>query len=253
MTGTAPMSRVLRVCVSKVRMPLSQRMTCGLPPFMMYSAESSSSSMVPIMLRLQEHGRARLPQGLQEREVLHVARAHLEHARVAAHQLHVVLRQDLGHHGQAVALCRGAQDLQALLPQALEGVRRGARLEGAAAHELQPGALQERGGGLHLLLGLHGAGPGNDGEASRANGHAAHGDPRGVGMELPGGKLVRLEHAQHAFHAGQLVELGLVQGAVVTGDAADGLDRAAAQVRGIAEVLDLAQNGSGSAPRLRLS
>jgi acyl-CoA dehydrogenase len=45
-TGIADTSNVLRVAVSNVRMPRSQRMTSGLPPARMYSAESSHSSMV---------------------------------------------------------------------------------------------------------------------------------------------------------------------------------------------------------------
>ena len=60
-------------------------------------------------------------------------------------------------------------------------------------------------------------------------------------MKLARGELVWLEDAQDAFHAGHLVELRLIQGAVVTGDAADGLDCSPAQVRRVAQVLDLAK------------
>ncbi len=74
------------------------------------------------------------------------------------------------------------------------------------------------------------------------DGDPAHLDPRGVGMELARCELVRLENAQDAFHAGHLVELGCSDGAVVAGDAADRLDRSPAQVRRVAERLDLAQS-----------
>ena len=55
-TGTAEMSSVLRVLVSKVRMPRSQRITCSFPPDMMYSALISSSWMVFARPRLSRMG-----------------------------------------------------------------------------------------------------------------------------------------------------------------------------------------------------
>src|SRR5271157_1995623 len=64
---------------------------------------------------LQKHWPARLPDCPQEREVLHVARPHLEDARVAPHEVHVVLRHDLRHDRQPVPPRRGAQDFQSLL------------------------------------------------------------------------------------------------------------------------------------------
>ena len=45
------MSNVLRVAVSNVRIPRSQRITSVLPPARMYSADSSHSSMVAEMPR----------------------------------------------------------------------------------------------------------------------------------------------------------------------------------------------------------
>ena len=45
-SGTADRSSVLRVYVSNVRMPRSQRMTLGLPELTMYSAAISHSSTV---------------------------------------------------------------------------------------------------------------------------------------------------------------------------------------------------------------
>ena len=54
--GTALMSSVLRVYVSKVRMPRSHSMTRSLPCERMYSADISSSSMVDIMPRLSSTG-----------------------------------------------------------------------------------------------------------------------------------------------------------------------------------------------------
>ncbi len=69
-TGTALMSRVLRVAVSKVRMPRSHRTMSRLPRCAMYSAAISHSSMVACMPRLSITGLPRLADGLQQREVL---------------------------------------------------------------------------------------------------------------------------------------------------------------------------------------
>ena len=55
-TGIAEMSNVLRVAVSNVRMPRSQRMTSLLPPLSTYSADSSHSSIVAEMPRLISTG-----------------------------------------------------------------------------------------------------------------------------------------------------------------------------------------------------
>ena len=56
-TGTAERSRVLRVAVSNVRMPRSQRMTFWLPWARMYSAAFSHSSMDDIIPRFNITGR----------------------------------------------------------------------------------------------------------------------------------------------------------------------------------------------------
>ena len=60
-TGTAERSRVLRVAVSKVRIPRSQRITLGLPPAMMYSALINSSWTVEAKPRLRSTGLVVLP------------------------------------------------------------------------------------------------------------------------------------------------------------------------------------------------
>ena len=81
-----PRSSVLRVAVSNVRMPRSQRMTWVLP-----AVEQVLGGEQPLLHRrreapLQQHRPAHLPQRAQEREVLHVPRADLEHVHVVDHQ-----------------------------------------------------------------------------------------------------------------------------------------------------------------------
>ena len=55
-TGTAERSSVLRVAVSKVRMPRSHSTTSGLPSARMYSAAVSNSSRLADMPRLSSTG-----------------------------------------------------------------------------------------------------------------------------------------------------------------------------------------------------
>ena len=60
-TGTAEMSSVERVAVSKVLIPRSHRMIWSLPSLAMYSAESSHSSIVLDKPRLRSTGRPHFP------------------------------------------------------------------------------------------------------------------------------------------------------------------------------------------------
>ena len=65
-TGTAEMSKVLRVAVSKVRIPRSHRMMLSLPPAMMYSALIRSSSMVLASPRFKRMGFLLRPRALSK-------------------------------------------------------------------------------------------------------------------------------------------------------------------------------------------
>ena len=87
------MSRVLRVAVSKVRMPRSHSTMSRLPRCAMYSAAISHSSMVACMPRLSITGLPHCADGLQQPEVLHVAGADLEHVGVRRDQVDVVRRR----------------------------------------------------------------------------------------------------------------------------------------------------------------
>ena len=77
---------------------------------------------------------------LEQGEVLHVAGADLEDVGVLGDQLDVARVHDLGDDGQARGLARAsASSLQPLLPEPLERVRGGARLERAAAQDRRAG------------------------------------------------------------------------------------------------------------------
>ena len=83
--GTAFRSSVLRVIVSKVRMPRSQRMTWVLPRGDDVLGRHQQLLDGGAHAALEQHGLAQLAHRLQQREVLHVARADLEDVGVLGH------------------------------------------------------------------------------------------------------------------------------------------------------------------------
>ena len=105
-SGIGVESSVLRVIVSKVRMPRSQRITWRLPRATMYSAAISNSLIVAHMPRLSSTGLPQLAHRLEQREVLHVARADLEDVRVLGHQSTGLGVHHLGDDRQAGLLAR---------------------------------------------------------------------------------------------------------------------------------------------------
>ena len=76
------MSSVLRVMVSKVRMPRSQRITWSLPAAMMYSALISSSSMVLASPRLRRMGLSVFAKLLEQVKILHIPGADLDDVHI---------------------------------------------------------------------------------------------------------------------------------------------------------------------------
>ena len=84
---------------------------------------------------------------------------------------------DVHHLGDQLqvrrAFGRVAQQPQPFLAEALEAVRRAARLEGAAAQDLRAGALDGRGRRVDLLLGLRRARAGHDDHFVAADPHVA--------------------------------------------------------------------------------
>ena len=172
--GTALMSRVFLVAVSNVRMPRSHRTMSRLPRWAMYSAAISHSSIVAFMSALEQHRLVGRADGLQQGEVLHAAGADLQHVGVGGDQVNASRVDHLGDDRQPGLGPDVGQDPQPGLAQALERVRRGARLEGARrAAGSAPAAWAIRAAFERLLGGLDGARARNDGEVSRPDGHAA--------------------------------------------------------------------------------
>ena len=158
---------------------------------MMYSAESSSSSSVADMPRLSSTGLRARPAALQQREVLHVARADLDAVGVLVDELQRLVVDRLGDDREVELLAHPRQDLEPLLAESLEGVRRGARLVRAAAEQLPAGALDPLGDGARLVERLDRAGAADHDDAVAADVDAADVDDRVVRLRLAADQLVR--------------------------------------------------------------
>src|SRR5450759_3218363 len=155
---------------------------------------------------LQENGLPRLSGLLQELEVLHVAGADLEAVRVMRHDLDVRGVENLRDDGKKGGLSRRRENLQAFLSEALKGVRRRARLVGAAAQQVRAARLHFLRDRERLLERLDRAGAGDDDDARAAHQNAPHRHDRVFGMEFARHELVGMRDAENLEDARKRLE-----------------------------------------------
>ena len=180
----------------------------------------------------------RAARALQQREVLHVARADLHHVGVTFDQVCARLVNRLGHDSQAELLARLCENLQALFAQTLKRVRRSARLERAAPEEARAAPLDGLGHGEDLLAALDRARARDYRQLVAADSRvAADVDDGLLGAQVDGDELVRLRHAYRLGHARQRLEGRDVHGAGVAGDAYGRAPRAGHDVRPVAQLI----------------
>ena len=153
---------------------------------------------------LQQHGAAQLAQRFQQRIVLHIAGTDLQHVHIGQ-QIQLGGIGDLRYHRQARIPARLHQQIHAGLFQTLEGVGRGAGLEGAAPQQLGAGLLHRLGHRGHLGRGLHGAGPCDHAEFFTdfciAHGNHGIGGVGGAARQTIGGG-----ETAHLLHVGEPLE-----------------------------------------------
>ena len=130
-TGTTEMSSRLRVATSNERTPRSQSTTSSFPPSTTYSAASSHSCTVAEKPRLRSTGIRVSADFAQQRKVLHVPRADLQHIRISSDELDVARIHHFGHDAETVTVAGIAKHLERLFAEALKGVGRSARLVSA--------------------------------------------------------------------------------------------------------------------------
>ncbi len=134
---------------------------------------------------------------------MHIAGPYLENVGVGAHHRHRLDIDHLGDDLQAGLLPGLGQHLQALLLQALEGVRRRPRLVRPAPQELRAAILDRLSGLQQLFAALHRARPGHNHQALAAHRHAADVDDAALVLELAADQLVALGHGHDLLHPRQ--------------------------------------------------
>ena len=146
------------------------------------------------MPRFSRMGLRSRPACFEQREVLHVARADLDHVGPFGHQFEGLVVDRFGDDAQPEAIADLGHDLERVEAEPLKSVGRGAGFVGASAEELRAGGGNLLGDGEGLLAALDGAGTGDDGQVSPANGGVGTGKPNdGVFFfHIAAGQLVRL-------------------------------------------------------------
>src|SRR6185437_4781376 len=125
---------------------------------------------------LEQDGLALAPGGLEERVILHVARADLDDVGVLIDELEGVVVDGFGDDAEAEAVADFGHDVEGSLAESLKGVGRGAGLVGSSAKKLRAGGGNLLGGGESLIAGFDGAGAGDHGEVASADGGIGSGE-----------------------------------------------------------------------------
>ena len=169
-TGTELTSSVLRVAVSKVRIPRSQRITRWLPPSRMYSAACRSSFTVALMPLLRSTGRWVRPSFLSSAKFCML--------RAPTWRTSAFSAMASTSSGWRTSVTTGrphgascvSEEIEPLESEALEGVRELRGLKAPPRIELRAVGLDHGGGVVDLRGVLHRARPEDERELAAADG-----------------------------------------------------------------------------------
>ena len=120
---------------------------------------------------------------------------------MAGHHVDLVGLHHLGDHGKPRGLARVLQQLEPFFLEALEGVGRGARLEGAAPENMGAARLHSLRHRHELRPRLDGARAGHDHDLLATDGHAIDFKLGRLGMRLAARQLEGLENPHHVLDA----------------------------------------------------
>ena len=126
----------------------------------------------------------------QEVEVLHVAGADLQDVNHLRHAPDLIDGHHLADDRHAGRPAGGGKQFEAVPAESLKCVRRGARLEDAAAENLRAGFAHRPGGGGDLVCRLDRTRAGHDQEATTADQQVANRDHRVIRARTTSGKPV---------------------------------------------------------------
>ena len=126
----------------------------------------------------EQHGQMRLARAAQQRKVLHVARANLNHVAVSLNHVDAGFIQRLRNYLQTISLANIRQDFQTFLTETLKRIRRSPRLECATAEKARAAAAYGFRNRKCLRATFYCAWSSHDGQLIAANRRVAHADNR---------------------------------------------------------------------------
>src|ERR1700682_5219736 len=103
---------------------------------------------------LQENGFFGAASALEQREILHVAGADLDHVGVLLDKVEAFIVDGFSYDAETVELANLRENFQTIFTEALKTVRGSAWFVGAATEEFYAGFLDAFGGGEALLFGF---------------------------------------------------------------------------------------------------
>ena len=193
---------------------------------------------------LQQHREPGAADLGQQRVVLHVPGADLDHVSHLDHVLGVADVHELGDDREARLLARFGEEPESLGAEALERVRRGPGLVGAAAQHRRP-AVGDRLGHLQgLRAALDGARAGDQREVVASDLAPVHLDDGSLALaELRRGQLVGLQDRHEVVDAGGALQPKGRDAVAVADGADDGQELSGRHVSGAADRLDAVDDG----------
>ena len=184
----------------------------------------------------------------EKREVLHVAGADLDDVGVFLNEVQGFVVDGFGNDAESELLADFGENFEAGEAKPLEGVRRSARLVGAAAEEAHTGGFQAFGNGEALLLGLDGTRAGDQSDVRASGEDVARGsrdaDDGVFFLDVARDKFVRLGDGNTFDNTGHGFENAKVDGAVVASDADGGASGTRDGVSFEAEGFDAVADGA---------
>ena len=191
---------------------------------------------------LEKNGLFGAAGALEQREILHVARANLDDVGVFFDQIERFIVDRLRDDPEAVSGAHFRKNLEAVFPEPLKAVRGSAGFVSATAKKPRAGFLDAFGDGQALFLSLHGAGACHQGHVLASNNDVARrcGDAQnGVFfLGVAANQLVRLAD-RNAFHnAGKGFQNAKIDLALIAGDADGGSQRTGNRVSFEAKAFD---------------
>ena len=241
-TGTAEMSRVLRVLGSKVRMPRSQRTTSRLPRWATYSAAISHSSMVEVIPRLSSTGLPHSPTACSSPK--------LAMLRVPICSMSACSATTSTSRASTISVTTGspvtsrtsARISRPFTPRPWKAYGEVRGLNAPPRSSVGAGGLGHLGRLERLLGRLDRARTGDQGERVRADRHLVAGradvDRGPLGVVLQADQLERVGDPVDVLDAGHAAQVEAVEGLDVADQADDRAHDAAADERLSARLLD---------------